>query len=241
MLVAYVYSPLALRFARLSLRDRRGRLATFVLAVGTPTLLTFLLSGLWHGAGWNFVLFGAVHGVALLIVQARRQAKRPPLPAPVGWGLTMLTLVLSFVLFRSADMAAAGVMFAGLFGQAVPLPAGLEPALAGAAAALAGLGVGLQFTPEGFFAIGAFANDAPRGLALLAISLALCLCFPNTTQILRLYAPVVQARVGWKGLTRLTEPLVWRVHPLGAAFTSCVLFFALLNLDNLQEFIYFQF
>lgn len=51
--------------------------------------LVFVVSGAWHGAGWNFVFWGAVHGTALLV--NRILGPRLKLPSPVGWLLTMLT------------------------------------------------------------------------------------------------------------------------------------------------------
>jgi len=52
-------------------------------------MLVFVVSGVWHGAGWNFVLWGAIHGVALVV--NRLFGRRLKLPAILGWLLTMLT------------------------------------------------------------------------------------------------------------------------------------------------------
>ncbi len=51
--------------------------------------LVFVVSGVWHGAGWNFIFWGAVHGVALIV--NRVLGSRLKLIAAVGWLLTMLT------------------------------------------------------------------------------------------------------------------------------------------------------
>jgi alginate O-acetyltransferase complex protein AlgI len=51
-------------------------------------MLVFVVSGVWHGAGWNFVLWGAIHGVALIV--NRVLGPRLKLPAVLGWALTML-------------------------------------------------------------------------------------------------------------------------------------------------------
>jgi D-alanyl-lipoteichoic acid acyltransferase DltB (MBOAT superfamily) len=107
----YVYTPVALRCARLAAR-RRGTVRGFVLCVAVPTLLTFLLSGLWHGAGWNFVMFGAVNGVALCINHGWRAMKLPRVPFGVGWVLTAMTVLVTQVYFRSASLAQAdGLLF----------------------------------------------------------------------------------------------------------------------------------
>ncbi len=81
------------------------------------TLVTMGLCGLWHGAGWTFVLWGLGHGLGLLICRFW-QAYGRPLPSIVAWTITIGFVVLLFVLFRSPDLTTAGHMFAGLTGQA---------------------------------------------------------------------------------------------------------------------------
>jgi alginate O-acetyltransferase complex protein AlgI len=106
----YLYIPLG--------GSRAGRLR-YVLA----TLLAMAICGLWHGAGWTFVAWGLWHGAGLVICRAWQSLKRP-LPAPLGWVLTMAFVIAGWVLFRAADFhAAASVLYAlvggGGFGGAV--------------------------------------------------------------------------------------------------------------------------
>jgi D-alanyl-lipoteichoic acid acyltransferase DltB (MBOAT superfamily) len=103
----YVYTPVALHAARSAGRRRLGKMPGFLLCVGFPTLLTFLLSGLWHGAGWNFMMFGAVNGVGLCINHAWRAMKFSGLPRPAGWALTAITVLITLVYFRLASVAQA--------------------------------------------------------------------------------------------------------------------------------------
>ncbi|MFO7477451.1 MAG: MBOAT family O-acyltransferase [Methyloceanibacter sp.] len=102
------------------------------------TLVTMGLCGLWHGAGWTFVLWGLGHGLGLLICRFW-QAYGRPLPSIVAWTITIGFVVLLFVLFRSPDLTTAGHMFAGLTGQAGlgalwPVSALVPIAIAGAIA-----------------------------------------------------------------------------------------------------------
>ena len=69
----YVYSPIALSVARFCIERNFTATLTFAAAVGTPIMITFLLSGLWHGPAWHFVVFGAVNGIALVINHAWRE------------------------------------------------------------------------------------------------------------------------------------------------------------------------
>jgi alginate O-acetyltransferase complex protein AlgI len=101
-------------------------------------LLTMALGGLWHGAGWTFVLWGTLHGVGLAVGVLWRR-RLPPLPAPVGWALLMLFLLVSWVIFRAPSLAAAGHIFAAIAAGAPSLAPGAARTLI-AAAAVAFLG-----------------------------------------------------------------------------------------------------
>lgn len=66
-------------------------------------LITFVLSGLWHGANWTFVSWGALHGGFLVL---ERLAKGGPdrLPPWLRWTITMLVVLIGWVFFRAADI-----------------------------------------------------------------------------------------------------------------------------------------
>ena len=78
-------------------------------------VLTMLLGGLWHGAAWTFVAWGGLHGLALAVDGAWSRSGRR-LPAPVGWMLTLLFVMLAWVLFRAPDFATATRVYAGIAG-----------------------------------------------------------------------------------------------------------------------------
>lgn len=77
-------------------------------------MITMLLGGLWHGASWNFVVWGAMHGVALSVHKAwAGAASAIPRPALVGivwaivaWAVTQLFVLLTWIPFRAPDFAA---------------------------------------------------------------------------------------------------------------------------------------
>jgi alginate O-acetyltransferase complex protein AlgI len=111
----YTYMPVALSATRLAMVKKWGAARTFLMATLLPTLLTFLLSGLWHGAGWTFVLFGAVNGVGLGINHAWKAAKMPKPPRLVGWALTIATILVTLVYFRSTSLAQAHSIIHSMF------------------------------------------------------------------------------------------------------------------------------
>ncbi|MBP1180099.1 MBOAT family O-acyltransferase [Methylobacterium sp. PvR107] len=78
---------------------------------------TMTLGGLWHGAGLTFLAWGALHGLGLGAGVLTRRA-RIAIPAPLGWALTSLFVVLTWVLFRATSFEAALAIFKGLFGLA---------------------------------------------------------------------------------------------------------------------------
>ncbi len=97
---AYVYIPLG------GNRASRPRQYANLLA-------TMLLAGLWHGAGWTFIAWGALHG-ALLALNHAWPAR--PLPRPFAWAATMLAVIAGWVLFRAPDFATAGTIYAAMAG-----------------------------------------------------------------------------------------------------------------------------
>lgn len=103
----YTYMPVALSALRYAAAKGFGRTGEFVLAVAIPTFITFLLSGLWHGAGWNFIFFGLANGIGLIINHIWIAAKLPALPRVVGWLLTMTNVLVTLVFFRAASLAQA--------------------------------------------------------------------------------------------------------------------------------------
>jgi alginate O-acetyltransferase complex protein AlgI len=60
-------------------------------------LFTMALCGLWHGASWTFVLWGTIHGIALVICSLWRRYG-PRLPFLLGWALTVSFVLLSGVI-----------------------------------------------------------------------------------------------------------------------------------------------
>ena len=101
----YLYIPLG--------GNRHGVRRTYV-----NLMATMLLGGLWHGASWNFVLWGALHGVYLAghrLITARRQAAgRRQLPTSAGIAITFPLVAVTWLTFRLTDMAALGENLEGL-------------------------------------------------------------------------------------------------------------------------------
>jgi len=72
-------------------------------------MVTMLLGGLWHGAGWTFVLWGGLHGIGLAVNHLWEKTGLR-LPRGTAWPLTMLFVIFGWVLFRSATLSDAWTM-----------------------------------------------------------------------------------------------------------------------------------
>jgi len=83
--------------------------------------ISMLLAGLWHGASWTFVCWGAFHAFWLIVERLNgRRALYAGLPAPLRVACTLLLVMLAWAVFRSPSLAAAGTMLANLFDPAHP-------------------------------------------------------------------------------------------------------------------------
>jgi alginate O-acetyltransferase complex protein AlgI len=176
-------------------------------------LATMLLGGLWHGAGWTFVAWGALHGVFLIVqhlwtngTAEWRGRRRAPLVWQAGArSMTLLAVIAGWVLFRSADLSTAGRVYRALCGI------GAESAQSSA------------WTPETALLLG--------GLLLFVLSV------PNTQTLIpdpETWNSRPVAPRGWRWLA--FRPTPWHGAALSVLFLLC-----LTLLTRVQEFLYFQF
>jgi alginate O-acetyltransferase complex protein AlgI len=70
-----------------------GRVRWWALNV----LLVFAISGIWHGAGWNFLWWGLLHGILLIV--HRGIGRRLPIPGWTGWTVTMIAVFAGWMCF----------------------------------------------------------------------------------------------------------------------------------------------
>ena len=97
----YVYIPLG--------GNRKGRVRTVI-----NRIIVFLLTGLWHGAAWTFVVWGVFHGFLLLLEEFVPAIKK--LPAALGHLYTMLMVTVGFVIFRADTITEAFAFIGRMFG-----------------------------------------------------------------------------------------------------------------------------
>ena len=200
----YLYIPLG--------GNRKGPSRRYV-----NLFLTMLLGGLWHGAGWTFIVWGALHGAYLCVNHAwfawRKKLGWSALPKPAAVLLTFLAVLIAWVFFRAHDFPSAGRMLAAM--------AGAE---------------GFTGLPDKASRVIASAEP----LKLLPILLA-CWLLPNTQEIFARYKPALRVAGAPFPERAPRRWWQWRPTPLFAALTVGLMVITGLQFDKVSEFIYFQF
>lgn len=239
-LTAYIYNPIVLRVTRARVaagrpQPRRGKMTAgaFFALVAYPTVLTMFISGFWHGAGWQYVVFGLLHGFYLVVAHGWRAFKASrglKLDSDSPWKrgaavlLTFMCVVVAMVFFRAPDVPTALSMLRGMAGlnEALPLPSFV---------------VNLPPAP---WTIGRVIRS---DFALIAVLLALVWLLPNTQQWMRHYKTALnwQPRKHWA--ENWSAALTWRPTPAIGAAIGAMSFFALAWTFSSAptEFLYFQF
>ncbi len=218
----YLYIPLG--------GNRHGRARRWL-----NLLLTMTLGGLWHGAGWNFVLWGLLHGVLLVLNTMWRQWRprlwtRPVgrLESGLGSVLTFALVVLIWNFFRAETLAGAVGMLRGAFGlNGAVLDARL-------ATPLAFLSPWVEFTGlnAGTFSL--------RGVPWLAALWFTCRFLPDVP---RLFAWTGVALDPGGGVWQPTPGRfpVWRPTARWAGVIAVLGALAVVQMSRVMEFIYYRF
>lgn len=192
-------------------------------------LLTMVLGGLWHGAGWCFLIWGLLHGLCLCANHAWNAMKKKHqwkgLPKPLAVALTFLVVLLAWVPFR------AGAYEHGATGDAARALTVMKSFFS----SMFGLNGFLPWPDRAGFVV-----KESHGMRA-ALCILLCWFLPNTQQFLRRYQPAMDPsrfedfRLGPR---RWWE---WRPTAPWFAFILVLLLATLLQFDKVSEFIYFQF
>lgn len=100
-LTNYLYIPLG--------GNRKGELKTL-----RNLLIVFLVSGIWHGAGWNFIIWGGLHGMSILSHRIWKN-KGYKMPTIIGWIITLFSVNIFWIFFRAKDLSGAFKILKSMF------------------------------------------------------------------------------------------------------------------------------
>jgi alginate O-acetyltransferase complex protein AlgI len=201
-------------------------------------LATMLLGGLWHGAGWNFVLWGFLHGMYLVVNNLWQSWRKQPLKSDLqphrtkyrcaSIVLTFLLVVIAWVPFRSTNFTSTIVMVkAMLGGNGLSVSQTLAPYLSSLSILLGDYLTFSGFAPQTFIPSKSLTLWVPLGLLFVWL-------FPNTQELLAKFSPA------WDKVTyipkRRWEPTRWHGILVGLSLAITVLSF-----KKNSPFLYFQF
>ncbi len=216
--------------------NRKGKARRYV-----NLFLTMLLGGLWHGAGWPFVVWGALHGSYLMVNHGWRhllmrmewQPADSVLYRAASWAVTFLAVVFAWVYFRAPSLEQANqIAWAMLGGMGADLPHGILIRLGGLSNVLAQLGVdGVH--GGGTVLVTTYASVIVAGL--------IALFMPNTAQMFYRFDPVLYENERVFGPYRTTGWFVWDCNHRSAALIALALVAGVMTLQQVSEFLYFQF
>jgi D-alanyl-lipoteichoic acid acyltransferase DltB (MBOAT superfamily) len=250
-LTAYIYNPLTLWLTRRWLANGRRGLAGPSTTIGAfayllmfPLLVTMFLSGLWHGAGYGFVIWGLMHGFYLAINHGWRLIRPqlwPDRPSyervmhPIGCLLTFIAVAVAMVFFRAPAITSAADLLRGLIGQnGVALPQAIYDHLGPLAGWLHRAGVA-SVAPD------LWSSKEFAGMVMwILVSMLIALAFPNTLQILARYEPALGVKLqtadfAGRSISEWNASLPWAIG------VSIVAALGMLSLSGPSEFLYWQF
>lgn len=132
-------------------------------------LVSMLLIGFWHGAGWTFIVWGALHGLYLVINHLWRQAGLS-LPKVISWPLTFLAVTVAWVFFRADSLTdACSMISVMLYGRAISWNAAMSSSLGVCSRLVLGTGIALALFPNPQRLLERYFSFNVRWLALLFI------------------------------------------------------------------------
>lgn len=201
---SYVYIPLG--------GSRKGAFNTYLFL-----MITMLVGGIWHGAGWTFALWGFVQGVMLAINNFWSKNSGWHVPAPLGWLLTFSLWLVTSVLFRAENLDAAQRMYSAMFSLGD---------VAGAAANISAQTIALIVCATVFTLV------LPNTQRLLRKKYTPIEYDRNET------SPDAVLHMGRLDSLHLEWTYPWLIYLAALAGISV---YTLLDTSNVQEFIYFQF
>jgi len=206
----YLYIPLGGN--RSGILGTRGNLA-----------ITMLLGGLWHGAGWNFIIWGALHGGYLMINHiwsgsnmghVCRTTLHPYVYASLAWLITMVAVITAWVFFRAETFNGAIIILLSMFG--------LSP--------YASFQLWQEIIPD--------AQLVPYAFIVMT---TIVILLPNSIEFTRNYKPVLNTA---KEIGQPIIRLLWSPRPAWALGIGAIALASIIQtyrLNDLTEFIYFNF
>lgn len=162
----YIYIPLG--------GNRKGEIKTY-----TNLFVTFLLGGIWHGAGWTFVLWGVLHGGALAIHRLWRSIGLK-MPTILAWFITFNFLNITWVFFRATNFESAIKILQSMFLGNLVLPVNISASL--------------ELSPVKWSKL--FQDEAYLGLFFL-VTFIIVLFLKNSIELKNKFSTMAKVPISW--------------------------------------------
>lgn len=202
----YVYIPLG--------GNRKGNIKRYI-----NLMITMIIGGIWHGAGWTFIIWGLLHGFYLVINHLWLQFKKHYFQSFVitkfignsfAQIVTFLAVVIAWIFFRAETFTTSSHILTALFHN-----------------------ISLSSTLFNF-------EQLKHLLALLFITGLIVFLGPNTQQLLNKYNPALETYPG-EIEPYLFKKLYWAPNVFTAAICAILTLLSLLSLGHISEFLYYKF
>lgn len=177
--------------------------------------ITMLLGGIWHGAGWTFIIWGALHGTFLIINHVvsdlAKRNKWPAMPTFLSWFLTLFLIAVAWVPFRAESYDATITIWQSMF------------------------------LLNGFDLTGTLPNIVTGRVGLLILAcFVVCISMPNIAEMFRRYNGTLSTK-GYETTKTKARLLQWRPNWIWGFVCIGLFWLCALKLNDPSEFLYFQF
>jgi len=225
----YLYIPLG--------GNRKGPLRRYI-----NLIITMVLGGLWHGAGWTFIMWGALHGFYLIVNQTFKKIKQILFRNSTLWGfgrhisliITFISVVIGWVFFRAQSFKGALNILKAMTGMnGISLPSSLSGRIGPFEMWLAKMGV--EFDGMSMNNIISF-----EGLIWIFVLFIIVWAFPNTQQIMIRIKPALETYNDEIRVDK-TAFFQWKPSKIWAVGAGLIAALSILGLSQVSEFLYFQF
>jgi alginate O-acetyltransferase complex protein AlgI len=220
--------------------NRRGSLSRY-----KNLFLTMFIGGIWHGAGWNFALWGALHGFYLITNHTWiKYTDSWSIPFPISiknfsaWGLTFTAVIVGWVFFRATSFDAAVNMLQGMSGMnGVSIPNAIMTRTGSFQEIITGLGIKAHLGGGSSFVY---------TWVWIVMLLPTILLLPNTQDLFfkhngSLSQQAYKIKNTFWPYYSMAKNIHWRENTIWAVIISVAFITGILTLSQVSEFLYFQF
>ena len=221
----YLYYPISLLLTRYAAIKKLGGIPLFILSIFIPTMFAFFWMGLWHGAGWHFVLFGLIHGIYIVvyniwikfinIIPQNKRIKKSNITDFISQIITFSAVIFSFVIFRAENIDVAKEIIFSMLGFN-----------------------GIEFSD--IFRIGVFGAKPKTGIFWILLSMLIVNFLPNSKEFILSKSKTFKKQ-GDIISNSASKRIAWKPNFFWGAIFVIMLTLSLLSFSNTSEFLYFQF